>query len=79
VPHTVVAEIVGNVGEVLVAVGDHVGAEDPVVLLESMKMEIPVLADVAGTVVALAVTAGDLVQEGDTIAEIEADAASRRP
>jgi acetyl-CoA carboxylase biotin carboxyl carrier protein len=79
VPHTVVAEIVGNVGEVLVAVGEHVGAEDPVVLLESMKMEIPVLADVAGTVVALAVTAGDLVQEGDTIAEIEADAAPRRP
>jgi acetyl-CoA carboxylase biotin carboxyl carrier protein len=79
VPHTVVAEVVGNVGEVLVAVGEHVGAEDPVVLLESMKMEIPVLADVAGTVVALAVTAGDLVQEGDTIAEIEADAASRRP
>jgi Pyruvate carboxylase len=46
VPHTVVAEIVGNVGEVLVAVGDQVGAEDPVVLLESMKMEIPVLAEV---------------------------------
>ena len=78
-PHTVVAEIVGNVGEVLVAVGEHVGAEDPVVLLESMKMEIPVLAEVAGTVVALAVTAGDLVQEGDTIAEIEPDAAPRRP
>jgi biotin carboxyl carrier protein len=79
VPHTVVAEIVGNVGEVLVAVGEHVGAEDPVVLLESMKMEIPVLAEVVGTVVALAVTAGDLVQEGDTIAEIEPDAAPRRP
>ncbi|HEX2307445.1 MAG TPA: biotin/lipoyl-binding carrier protein [Jatrophihabitantaceae bacterium] len=78
-PHTVVAEIVGNVGEVLVAVGEHVGAEDPVVLLESMKMEIPVLAEVVGTVVALAVTAGDLVQEGDTIAEIEPDAAPRRP
>ena len=78
-PHTVVAEIVGNVGEVLVAVGDQVDAEDPVVLLESMKMEIPVLAEVAGTVVALAVTAGDLVQEGDAIAEIEPDAAPRRP
>jgi acetyl-CoA carboxylase biotin carboxyl carrier protein len=71
------AEIVGNVGEVLVAVGDHLGAEDPVVLLESMKMEIPVLAEVAGTVVALAVTTGDLVQEGDVIAEIEPDAAPR--
>jgi acetyl-CoA carboxylase biotin carboxyl carrier protein len=79
VPHTVVAEIVGNVGEVLVAIGDQVGAEDPVVLLESMKMEIPVLAEVAGTVVALAVAAGDLVQEGDAIAEIEPDAAPRRP
>jgi acetyl-CoA carboxylase biotin carboxyl carrier protein len=79
VPHTVVAEIVGNVGEVLVTVGDQVGAEDPVVLLESMKMEIPVLAEVAGTVVALAVAVGDLVQEGDAIAEIEPDAAARRP
>jgi acetyl-CoA carboxylase biotin carboxyl carrier protein len=78
VPHTVVAEIVGNVGEVLVAVGDRIGAEDPVVLLESMKMEIPVLAEVAGVVTAMTVSTGDLVQEGDVIAEIEPDVPPRR-
>ncbi len=71
--HIVVAEIVGNVGEVLVAVGDHVAADDPLVLLESMKMEIPVLAEVAGAVVALMVTSGDVVTDGDSIAEIEPD------
>ncbi|MGI8880477.1 MAG: biotin/lipoyl-binding carrier protein [Jatrophihabitans sp.] len=75
--HLVVAEIVGNVGEVLVAVGEHVAADDPVVLLESMKMEIPVLAEVAGMVVALMVTSGDVVQEGDSIAEIEPDQPTR--
>src|SRR5665647_1015210 len=49
--HTVSAEIVANVLSVDVAVGDTVGPLDSVVLLESMKMEIPVLADVTGTVV----------------------------
>ena len=78
-PHSVVAEIVGNVGEVLVAEGDRVSATDPVVLLESMKMEIPVLAEVDGVVSAVTVSTGDLVQEGDTIAEIEPDDPSRRP
>ena len=44
---------------------------DTLVILESMKMEIPVLAEPAGTVAALHVAEGDVVQEGDVIAVIE--------
>jgi acetyl-CoA carboxylase biotin carboxyl carrier protein len=69
--HMVSAEIVGNVAEVLVAVGDHVAPTDPVVLLESMKMEIPVLAEVEGVVAEVLVSPGDVVQEGDAIVVIE--------
>jgi acetyl-CoA carboxylase biotin carboxyl carrier protein len=74
--HRVSAEIVGNVAEVLVAVGDAVIPTDPVVLLESMKMEIPVLAEVAGVVAELLVVSGDVVQEGDGIAVITVTSAS---
>ncbi len=69
--HTVSAELVGNVQAVLVAVGDAVGPTDSLVIMESMKMEIPVLAEVSGTVVELAVTAGEQISEGDVIAVIE--------
>jgi acetyl-CoA carboxylase biotin carboxyl carrier protein len=68
--HTVVAELVAAVMKVEVEVGSKVAADDPVVILESMKMEIPVLAEVDGTVSKLAVKEGGLVQEGDLIAEI---------
>lgn len=63
----VTAEMVANVLEVPVAVGDDVGVGDTVVLLESMKMEIPVLADVAGRVSAVNFAPGDVVQEGDVL------------
>lgn len=63
----IVAEMVANVMSVAVAPGDKVEAGDTVVLLESMKMEIPVLAERAGTVTAVKVTAGDVVQEGDPL------------
>ena len=65
--HTVSAEIVANVLSVDVAVGDTVGPLDSVVLLESMKMEIPVLAEEAGTVAEVMVAEGDVVQEGDVL------------
>ena len=64
------AEMVANVWKVVAAQGDHVDDGDTLVILESMKMEIPVLADAAGTVTTLHVAEGDLVQEGDLIAEI---------
>jgi biotin carboxyl carrier protein len=69
--HTVAAELVGNVAQVLVKVGDQVGPTEPLVILESMKMEIPVLAEVSGEVTEVAVAQGDVVTEGDTIAVIE--------
>ena len=60
--------MVANVLKVVVGKGDQIGAGDTLVILESMKMEIPVLAEDAGTVSALHVTEGDVVQEGDLIA-----------
>jgi acetyl-CoA carboxylase biotin carboxyl carrier protein len=58
------------VWKVVAAQGDHVDDGDTLVILESMKMEIPVLADTAGTVTTMHVAEGDVVQEGDLIAEI---------
>ena len=63
------AEMVANVWKVVATEGDHVDDGDTLVILESMKMEIPVLAESAGTVT-LHVAEGDVVQEGDLIAEI---------
>ncbi len=64
------AEMVANVWKVLVAEGDSVADGDTLVILESMKMEIPVIAEVDGTVSKVAVAEGSVVQEGDLIAEI---------
>ncbi len=64
------AEMVANVWKVQVAVGDAVEEGDTLVILESMKMEIPVIAEVDGTVSQIAVEEGQVVQEGDLIAEI---------
>ncbi|QNK80815.1 biotin/lipoyl-binding carrier protein [Nakamurella sp. PAMC28650] len=64
------AEMVANVWKVLVAEGDTVTDGDTLVILESMKMEIPVIAEVDGTITAMGVTEGQVVQEGDLIAEI---------
>ncbi|WP_148616125.1 biotin/lipoyl-binding carrier protein [Nocardioides rubriscoriae] len=63
----IVAEMVANVLEVVVAAGDAVAVGDEVALLESMKMEIPVVAETAGTVTAVKVAPGDVVQEGDVL------------
>ena len=63
------AEMVANVWKVLVTDGATVADGDTLVILESMKMEIPVLAEEAGTVSGL-VAEGVVVQEGDVIATI---------
>jgi biotin carboxyl carrier protein len=65
------AEMVANVWKVVASAGDPVAEGDTLVILESMKMEIPVLTESAGTVAQLAVNEGDVVQEGDLIAVIE--------
>ena len=64
------AEMVANVISVLVAAGESVTAGQPVVIMESMKMEIPVLAEFGGQVARVNVGAGDVVQEGDVIVEL---------
>ena len=65
------AEMVANVWQVVASEGDEVDDGDTLVVLESMKMEIPVLAEGPGTLTKLAVAEGDVVQEGDLIAVIE--------
>lgn len=64
------AEMVANVISVLVALGDAVDAGQPVVIMESMKMEIPVLAEFGGQVSRVSVGEGDVVQEGDVMVEL---------
>ncbi len=64
------AEMVANVWKILVAQGDAIQDGDTLVILESMKMEIPVLAESSGSITELAVGEGDVVQEGDLIAVI---------
>ena len=66
----ILAEMVANVLSTSVAVGDAVAPGDTVVLLESMKMEIPVLVEVVGTIRAVKVAPGDVVQEGTVLVEI---------
>ena len=65
------AEMVANVWKVVAAEGDTVADGDTLVILESMKMEIPVLVEGSGTISRIAVAEGDVIQEGDLIAVIE--------
>ena len=66
----VASDLVANVARILVTVGERVQAGDELALLESMKMEIPVIAEVAGTVTEVKVVVGDVIQAGDLIAVI---------
>ena len=71
VPREIHAEMVANVWKVVASQGDSVEDGDTLVILESMKMEIPVLAERAGTVAEVAVTEGDVVQEGDVLVVLD--------
>jgi biotin carboxyl carrier protein len=63
--------ITGKITSVNVKAGDKVGEGDVLCLLESMKMENPILAPVAGTVAKIDLTAGQVVEAGDLLAVIE--------
>ena len=65
------AEITANVWQVRVEVGQQVSPGDELVVLESMKMEIPVVSPLAGTVTEIRVAPDTQVQEGDVVAVIE--------
>ena len=65
------AELVGNVWKVVANPGDSVEEDDVLMILESMKMEIPVTAPVPGSVKEIRVKEGDVVKEGQVVAVIE--------
>lgn len=68
--HEIAAEMVANVLTVVAEQGAVLEAGDTILILESMKMEIPVLAETSGTLVDLRVSVGDVVQEGDVLAVV---------
>lgn len=69
--YEVKSPMAGNVWKVLVSVGDTIEDGQDVVILESMKMEIPVSADFSGKVIRVAAQEGSFVGEGDVLVEIE--------
>jgi acetyl-CoA carboxylase biotin carboxyl carrier protein len=68
---TVRTEITGKVWKVMASAGDKLAEDAPIVILESMKMEIPVPAPLDCTVLEILVKEGDSVTEGDPVAHIE--------
>ena len=70
-PEEIKAHITGVVFQIAARAGDSVAAGDPVIVLESMKMEIPVEAPHAGSVKEIRVQEGQTVQEGETVAVLE--------
>lgn len=67
---TVRAELVATVLQISTEVGKRIDPADMVVLLDSMKMEIPVLAESGGTVSEILVNVGDVVRAGDALAVV---------
>ena len=65
------AHITGVVFQIVAGVGDRVAAGAPILILESMKMEIPVEAPRAGVLRELRVAEGQTVQEGEVVATLE--------
>ncbi len=65
------AHITGNVWKIQVKVGDEVSEEDEVIILESMKMEIPVESEDDGVVKEILCAEGDSVSEGDVLIVLE--------
>lgn len=65
------SEITGTVWKILMRAGDSLQADDTIMVLESMKMEIPVIAPEAGRVIELLVAEGTPVREGQDVAVFE--------
>ena len=64
--------ITGNVWKILKKAGERVAEDEPIILIESMKMEIPVTAPEDGTVIEILTKEENTVAEGDVVARIEA-------
>lgn len=65
------SNMAGTVWKILVQPGDKVAEGQDVLILESMKMEIPISAESAGVVKAVKVKEGDFVNDGDQVVELE--------
>jgi acetyl-CoA carboxylase biotin carboxyl carrier protein len=65
------AELVGNLWKVVTQVGQQVEEDDTLMILESMKMEIPITSPITGTITQILVKEGEVVQEGQTVAVVE--------
>ena len=65
------AELVGNLWKIVTVVGQQVEEDDTLMILESMKMEIPITTPVGGVVKEILVAEGDVVQDGQTVAIVE--------
>jgi biotin carboxyl carrier protein len=70
-PGEIAAPMPGKVIRVLVSAGDHVEARAPLVVVEAMKMEMPLIAPRAGTVRAVHTAEGDSVERGAVLVELE--------
>ena len=67
----VLSEVSGSIWKIEAAVGAQLGADDTILIIESMKMEIPVSSPRAGRLVELRVAEGEAVKEGQVVAVIE--------
>ena len=65
------SEITGKVWQIEAKVGDSVAEDDPIIILESMKMEIPIAAPAGGKILELLVAEGDAVEEGQEVAVMD--------
>ncbi len=69
----VCAHITGTVWKIEVKVGDHVDEDDTVLILESMKMEMPIDVTELGTIASILVSEGQAVDEGDLVVTVNPD------
>ncbi len=65
------SEITGKVWQIEASPGERLEEEDPIIILESMKMEIPVVAPIDGTLTEILVAEGETVQEGQDVAVMD--------
>ena len=65
------AELVGSLWKIVTVVGQVVEEDDTLMILESMKMEIPITSPISGTLIEILVREGEVVQEGQTVAIVE--------
>jgi len=65
------AEVIGSLWRIVAEVGQRVEEDETILVLESMKMEIPVTSPISGTVIAILASKGEVVQEGQTVAIVE--------